>query len=108
MKIAKILFTLFCIWVLVIVCIASYRFIIPEYKTMEVELLANQVLYECKKYREEHTMLKSKCNFFEKQVRILYWNRPGRKKNLANLNKLIKERNKQFGIGGGDGFNKGK
>ena len=47
-----------------------------------------------KKIRKQNTFLKTQVVIWEKQKRV------GRKKNLATLKKLIKQRNIKFGIGG--------
>lgn len=85
-----------------IVSLAICEFKSSKYRSacMSINLGANQILHDSKKFRKEHTRLKNERDFFERQVRILHWNRPGRKENLIKLNRLIKERNIKYGIGG--------
>lgn len=70
-------------------------------RNVELELRSQFFSSTCKETITRNQKLQTVNTYLAESLEAISHNRPGRKKYLVQLKKLIKDRNIQYGIGGG-------
>jgi len=79
---------------------SQIRVIALEMQTAELMTRLSSTTSLCLLNKKQEQELLTKNKWLEEQLAVFETSRPGRKKHLAQLKKLLKQRNIEHGIGG--------